>query len=239
MSSTKENTAVILAGGKGSRLKPFTMSIPKPMLPIGDIPIIEVVWRQLAKAGFKKVIMLVGHMAYLFRSAYEHGGCDGLDIEFITEQEPLGTAGALRYIKELPDHLLVMNGDLLTDLDFRGLVNSHVEKNCGATIAAHKRTVFIDYGVLVSNDEGFLTEYNEKPTIPYEVSMGIYVLSKEAIQLIPEDGKFDMPQLLSAVQKAKMGVSIHSSECYWQDIGRFEDYQQASADFSENPERFI
>jgi NDP-sugar pyrophosphorylase family protein len=231
--------AVILAGGKGTRLKPFTTTIPKPLLPLGDVPIIEVVLQQLATAGFDRIVIALGHMEHLFAAVIGNGSRWGIRIDYFREEGPLGTAGSLRLIQDIDDNFLVMNGDLLTTLAYRDLFNIHVSRDAWGTIALHRREVHIDYGVVHADEDGYLKEYIEKPTIPYTVSMGIYVLNKQSIGFIPESGKFDMPQLMMALHHAGKPVISHVTDCYWQDIGRFDDYQQASADFLEDPSRFI
>ncbi len=231
--------AVILAGGKGTRLKPFTMTIPKSLLPVGDTPIIEVVIRQLAAAGIHRIILALGHMAPLFTTLVGDGSRWGLKIECCLEDEPLGTAGALRLIKEPEQDFIVINGDILTTVDYRALMAAHHRQNAWATIGLTQREIHIDFGVVLATQDGLLQEYREKPTIHYEVSMGINVLSPKCIDLIPRGRKFDMPELLLAIQHAGKPVACYRTSCYWQDIGLFEDYQRASADFTEDPSRFL
>lgn len=232
-------TAIILAGGKGTRLKPFTITIPKPLLPLGDVPVVEIVIRQLAAAGFKRIVLCLGHMAPLFSGLLGDGSKWGVRIETVLEDEPLGTAGAIRLVKNPGETFLVMNGDLLTTIDFAELVRSHQKCGALATIAVNRRTVFIDYGVVESDRTGCLTGYREKPTIKYAVSMGIYVLSRRAISFLPGKGRFDIPQLMTAVKEKTNRVFCFETDCYWQDIGRFDDYQTASEDFSKDPSRFL
>jgi NDP-mannose synthase len=231
--------AVILAGGKGTRLKPFTMTIPKPLLPLGDVPILEVVLRQLATAGVRRVVMTLGHMAHLFVGAIGDAARFGLNIDYCYEEEPLGTAGPIRLVRDLEDNFLVMNGDLLTTLDFGDLMNSHARHHAWGTIALHQREVKIDYGVVETTTDGRLDNYIEKPTIHYEASMGINVLSRRCVDFIPASGPFQMPELMLAMKKAGKPVLCYKTDCYWQDIGRFDDYQQASADFVENQSKFL
>ncbi|MBP7506947.1 MAG: NTP transferase domain-containing protein [Prolixibacteraceae bacterium] len=231
--------AVILAGGKGVRLKPFTMVIPKPLLPIGDVPIIEVVIRQIAASGIRRVAVMLGYMAQLFIATFGDGSRWGVNIEYYIEDEPLGTAGSLRMLKNPERHMLVMNGDILTTLDYRKIVDYHKAHNASGTIAVTQRKAHIDYGVIVKSDGGVLGEYREKPVLEYDVSMGINVLSSESLDLIPSDGKFDIPELMTALIRAGKKVMCFDTDCYWQDIGRFEDYEQASADFVSNPGFFL
>ncbi len=231
--------AVILAGGKGARLKPYTMVIPKPLLPLGDLPILEVVLQQLSYAGFDRVAITLGHMAHLFNAVIGNGSRWKIQIEYCVEEEPLGTAGPLRLIKNLDENFMVMNGDLLTTLDYCDLFKSHVSRSAWGTIATHRREVHIDYGVVHTDANGLLTDYIEKPTIPYSVSMGINVLNKCCIDYIPNAGKFDMPQLMMAMHQAGGKVFCHETSSYWQDIGRIDDYQQASEDFTKDPSKFL
>lgn len=231
--------AVILAGGKGTRLRPFTMTIPKPLLPLGDVPILDVVIRQLAAQGFDRILLTLGHMAPLFVSHFGDGAAYGVRIEYVREDVPLGTAGPLRELVSPPEDFLVMNGDLLTDLSYRGLVELHRAKKAAATISVAAREEKVDYGVIDIADNGTFLDYREKPVIPYFVSMGINVLSARALRHIPRDGKFDMPDLIMALHRAGETVHCHRTSCYWQDMGRFDDYTRASEDFVNDPSRFL
>ena len=231
--------AVILAGGKGVRLKPFTMVIPKPLLPIGDLPIIEVVIRQIAAAGIKRVAMMLGYMAQLFIATFGDGSRWGVNIEYYIEEEPLGTAGSLKMLERPEKYLLVMNGDVLTTLDYRSIVEYHRARNASGTIAVTQRKAHIDYGVILKTKKGFLHEYREKPVLEYDVSMGINVVSSECLSVIPPENKFDIPQLMTALKSAGKRVACYQTDCYWQDIGRFEDYEQASSDFVNDPKLFL
>jgi len=231
--------AVILAGGMGTRLRPYTITIPKPLLPVGDVPILEVVLRQLAADGFDRVVLALGHMAHLFTATIGDGKRFELGVEYCREEQPMGTAGALRMIENPEDQMLVMNGDVLTTLDYRALFQHHRSSDAAATIATHMREVKIDYGVIEARPDGTFGRYDEKPTIRYSVSMGINVLSRSALELIPQSGKYDMPDLIQALHDAGRRVSCFPTTCYWQDIGRFDDYQQASEDFSRDPDQFL
>lgn len=231
--------AVILAGGKGARLKPFTMTIPKPLLPLGETPILEIVIEQLVAAGVSHIVLTLGHMAQIFMASIGDGTRWGVKVECILEHQPLGTAGSLRAVKNLEENFLVMNADLLTTIDYRALFQHHLRRKAWGTIALSKREVQIDYGVIRSTPEGLLEDYIEKPTIPYSVSMGINVLSRRCLDFIPASGKFDMPDLMLAMHRAGEVVACYETDCYWKDIGQFNDYQQASEDFVENPSLFI
>jgi NDP-sugar pyrophosphorylase family protein len=232
-------SAVILAGGKGTRLKPFTTTIPKPLLPLGDISIIEVVIEQLVAAGISRIVLTLGHMAPLLMACIGNGDRWGIKIEQVLEREPLGTAGPLRAIDNLEENFIVMNADLLTTLDYGAMFDYHVRHNSIGTIGLSKREVLIDYGVVRTTPTRLLDDYIEKPTIPYSVSMGINILSRKCLQFIPPTGKFDMPDLMLAMRRAGHSVHCYETDCYWKDIGRFDDYQQASEDFVRNPSRFL
>jgi NDP-sugar pyrophosphorylase family protein len=231
--------AVILAGGKGTRLRPFTMTIPKPLLPLGDLPVLDVVLRQLAANGFSRVVLTLGHMAPLFTAQFGDGSDYGLSIEYVREGEPLGTAAPLRRIPDLPENFLVMNGDLLTDISYKALFHEHVRQNAAATIGTVSRSETIDYGLIEMTPDGAFLDYKEKPVVCRYVSMGIYVLNRRALSAIPVEGKFDMPELIKALHSAGERVHCFRSEGYWQDIGRFEDYTRASEDFVRDPHRFL
>jgi len=237
--SPKKMSAVILAGGKGTRLKPFTMTIPKPLLPLGDRPILEIVIEQLVDAGVSRVVLTLGHMAPLIMACIGDGSRWGIQIDSVIEDEPCGTAGSLRAVRNLEDNFIVMNADLLTTLDYEAMFDFHTRRSALGTIGLSKREVLIDYGVVRTRDTEFLENYIEKPTIPYSVSMGINILSKKCLDFIPASGKFDMPDLMLAMKQAGNPVYCYETDCYWKDIGRFDDYQQASEDFVGNPSRFL
>lgn len=231
--------AVILAGGKGTRLKPYTISFPKPLVPIGDYPILEVIIRQLASFGFKRMTISTGHLAELIEAYFGNGRRWGVDIEYVREHTPLNTAGALKLVDRCDDNFLVMNGDVLTTLDYGKLFALHVEKGVRATIASKFRESKIDFGVLKIDDSGFLDEYIEKPVYNFSVSMGVYVLSKKAIDLIGAGEAIGMPDLLLRIKKAGEKVYCHKSDCYWLDIGRVDDYEKAQEEFEANKHLFL
>jgi NDP-sugar pyrophosphorylase family protein len=235
----KRISAVILAGGKGTRLKPFTMTIPKPLLPLGDVSILEIVIEQLVASGISHIVLTLGHMASLLMACIGSGDRWGIKIESVIEPQPLGTAGSLRAINNLEEDFIVMNADLLTTLDYQHMFDYHVRNSSIGTIGLSKREVLIDYGVVRTSSESLLSDYIEKPTIPYSVSMGINILSRRCLQFIPPTGKFDMPDLMLAMHRAGHAIHCYETDCYWKDIGRFEDYQQASEDFVTNPSRFL
>ncbi len=231
--------AVILAGGTGARLEPYTISIPKPLMPVGDLPILEIVIRQLKAAGVTRLVLALGHMAFYFTSFLERWNRYGIDIECVFEEEPLGTAGPIALVDGLEENFLVMNGDLLTTLDYRSLVERHIAGNAWATIAVSRREMTVDYGVIRQTPAGELAGYAEKPVITYEVSTGVNVLSRRCLDFIPKGNRLDIPELMLAIRDAGHRVLCHPTSCYWQDIGRADDLQRATEDFLAAPGRFI
>ena len=231
--------AVILAGGKGTRLRPYTISFPKPLVPIGDYPVLEIIVRQLVRDGFDKLTISTGHLAELIEAYFGDGKRWGINIEYVREDVPLNTAGALKLIKGCEDDILVMNGDVLTTLNYRDLLKIHKAKGALATVATTTRESKIDFGVLELDKDGFLDQYIEKPTYQFCVSMGVYVLSKKCLDFIADGESLGMPDLLLRVKKNKQKVYGHRADCYWLDIGRVDDYEKAQDEFESNRERFL
>ena len=231
--------AVILAGGKGKRLAPYTTVLPKPLMPIGDMPILEVVLRQLKRHGCDEATMAVGHLAELLMAFFGDGGKLGMTINYSIEDKPLGTAGPLSLIKSLDDHFIVMNGDILTDIDFSDLYRHHRECGALATIATYQRTVQIDFGVLETDEENFVREYIEKPTMGYQVSMGIYVFDPIVLQYIKPDTYFDFPDLVELLISKGKKVATYPFTGYWLDIGRPDDYEKAIEEFENHKHIFL
>ena len=231
--------AIILAGGKGTRLRPYTVVLPKPLMPIGEYPILEVVVRQLARHGFDHITMAVNHQAELIKAFFGDGSRWGVLIDYSLEDQPLGTMGPLKLIKDIPEHFLVMNGDILTDLPFRAFYEQHVNTNRLFTISSHRREQLIDYGVLEINEHENLLGFSEKPKTTYEVSMGIYMLSCDVLQFIPDGIPYGFDNLMLDLLKAKHQVTVRSYNGYWLDIGRPDDYMQAIEQFEVMRTRFI
>ncbi len=230
--------AVVLAGGKGTRLKPFTNAIPKPLVPLGDLPILEIVLRQLRYHGVTDVVLAVNHLARLIQAFFGDGNDLGLRLTYSVENQPLGTAGPLRLLDHLEDNFLVMNGDLLTTIDFRDLYGFHTDASATATIATYKKEVKIDLGVLEIEHDRFLN-YTEKPTYRYDVSTGIYAFSRKVLAYIPAEQKFDMPALMLALSAAGEPVRCYSGDYEWLDIGRVEDYERAIEAFESARSRYL
>jgi len=231
--------AIILAGGKGTRLAPYTTIFPKPLMPIGDVPILDVVLRQLKSHGFTKIIMAVGYLAELLETYFGNGSKYGMDIQYSRESKPLGTAGPLSLIENLTNPFLVMNGDILTTLNYSALIKYHKEKAGIATIAMHQRTVDVDFGVIELNTNNEITSYIEKPNLKYLVSMGIYIFDTEVLSYIKKSEKIDFPDLVKKLLKNNERVIGYPSNDYWLDIGRHEDYERAIEEFEENKEKFL
>lgn len=224
--------AVILAGGKGARLAPYTKILPKPLMPIGDMPILEVLLRQLKAAGVNNVVITVGHLAALLRTYFSDGRELGLNITYSYEDKPLGTAGPLALVDGLNDTFFVMNGDVLTTMKFQELLQFHKSQGAVATIAAHQRTVKIDLGVLQHADGDYrVTNYIEKPSYDYLVSMGIYIFEPEVLKFIPRNEYLDFPNLVLKLIAAGKKVCYLPHDGYWMDLGRPDDYEQAAQEF--------
>lgn len=223
---------VILAGGKGKRLKPYTVVFPKPLVPIGDKPILEILIKQLSKFGFKDIIFATGHLAELIQAFFNDGSKFGVNITYSKEEVPLGTVGPLASLQEeLNETFLLLNGDVLTDLDINELVKFHKKSGAIATIALHERTVNIDYGVIETDENQKLINYHEKPSIKYHVSMGIYVLEPKVIKYIPKGKYFDLPELILKLIDTKELVKGYEYDGYWLDIGRPDDYEKAQREY--------
>lgn len=224
--------AVVLAGGKGARLAPYTKILPKPLMPIGDMPILEILLYQMKKAGFHEVILTVGHLAELLRAFFQEGERFGLHIDYSYEDVPLGTAGPLSLVaNRLDETFLVTNGDILTTLDFRDLLIKHHESKATATIASHARSVKIDLGVLEFNGSNELAGYIEKPTFDFSVSMGLYIFEPRVLDYICYNQYLDFPDLVLKMIEAGERVVGYPFDGYWQDLGRPDDYEQAVQDF--------
>lgn len=231
--------AVILAGGAGSRLWPYTVTLPKPLMPVGDLPILEIVIRQLSSFAFERITMAVGHQAGIIRAFCNDGQKWNVKIDYSEEKSPLGTMGPLKLISDLPDNFLIMNGDVLTDLDFDKFFKLHVDSKNLFTIASYKRRQITDFGVLQISGDGLLTGFAEKPAVEHIVSMGIYMASKEILNYIPENQPFGFDQLVLTLieERRPPGITAHHGQ--WLDIGRFEDYQAAIEEFDRNRHRYL
>lgn len=231
--------AVVLAGGKGTRLAPYTRIIPKPMMPIGDKAILEIMLYQMRRAGITDVVLTVGHLAGLIRAFFQDGSHLGMNITYSFEDHPLGTAGPLSLIEGLDEAFLVCNGDILTTLNLRELIEFHHQNHGVATIASHLRKVHIDLGVIEINGDHSISGYQEKPTIDYLVSMGIYIFEPVVLKYIPKDEYLDFPDLIKILIADHQRVVAYPFSGYWEDLGRPDDYEQANIDFEQMRSQFL
>ena len=231
--------AIILAGGKGTRLKPYTVVFPKPMVPIGDYPILEIVIRQMKTFGFTDITLTVGHLKELMQAFFDDGSRWGVKISYSMEDKPLGTAAPLRLVKNIENDFLVMNGDILTNLDYREFFEYHRKNDALCTIASYEKNVKIDLGILEADRNNQLQNYIEKPTLQYSVSMGVYAFKKEALDFIPQNQYFDFPDLMKVLLANKKKVLRYPFGGHWLDIGRPEDYERAADEFEKFKTEFL
>ena len=231
--------AVVLAGGKGTRLAPYTNVFPKALMPIGNMPILEVLLRQMKTAGFDDVVLTVGHLSQLLEAFFQDGRRFGLNIRYSFEDTPLGTAGPLALVDGLLSTFLVCNGDILTTLDLKDLLNFHHERKGIATIAMHHRQVNINLGVIQCNSNHEITGYIEKPSLEYMVSMGIYIFEPEILNYIQPNVYLDFPDLVLKLLAADKKVYGYLFDGYWQDLGNPDDFQQAQLDFASMQSQFL
>lgn len=229
---------VILAGGRGTRLAPYTSILPKPLMPIGDRAILEIVVDQLVRQGFSDIALSVGYLSHLIRAVFDHRTLTDATITYVQEEKALGTAGPLRLVQGLDQTFIAMNGDVLTTLDYRALVRHHHESGNLLTIATHERRVKIDYGVLyldgVESRSGKVLAYEEKPEIASLVSMGVYVVEPQALVHIPDHKYFDIPDLVQSLLAAGEPVGAFTYDGLWFDIGRKDDYELAAEAWERN-----
>jgi NDP-sugar pyrophosphorylase family protein len=225
------------------RLRPYTTVLPKPLMPVGDRPILDIIVRQLRHAGFERLTIVTGHLAELIEAFFGDGERYGIAIDYYREDEPLGTVGALALLDGLDEDFLVMNGDVLTDLAYGEFLEQHRTSGAAASVAAHKREVQVSLGVLQfenEEDADRLTGYIEKPTYHYEVSMGVYAFSPRAIEQIEPNQRLDFPDLVLRLLDAGETVRARRSENdYWLDIGRHDDYETAMDEFERMRDRFL
>lgn len=231
--------AVILAGGKGARLSPYTTILPKPLMPIGDMPILEVLLLQMRYAGVSQVVLTVGHLSELLRAFFKDGSQLGLEITYSYEASPLGTAGPIALVEGLDETFLVTNGDVLTTLNLGELIEFHKRQGAIATVAAHHRQSKIDLGVIEHDGDHRITGYIEKPVYDFLVSMGIYVFEPAVMAYIEQNRYLDFPDLVRKLIAAGERVAEYEFNGYWEDLGRPDDYARASKDFEERRAQFL
>lgn len=235
----KNKRAVILAGGKGTRLRPYTVVLPKPLMPIGDYPILEVIIRQLVRHKFTHITMAVNHQAEIIQAFFGDGSKWGIKIDYSLESKPLSTMAPLKLIDDLPENFLVMNGDILTDLDFKSFYDNHVQNKNIFTISSYQREVKSEFGILDVDDTDSLIGFREKPVNVYDVSMGIYMVSKKVVDYIPEDTFYGFDHLMLDLMKSGEKPKVQKFSGYWLDIGRPDDYAQAIDEFNIMKEKFL
>lgn len=225
--------AIILAGGKGTRLRPFTATLPKPLVPVGEQSILDIVLMQLRVAGVSHVTMAVNHLAHLIMAYFGDGEQSGMKIDYSLEDKPLSTIGPLKLIKNLPENFIVMNGDVLCDIDFGRLFESHVKADSDITVATFNRDSRIDFGVLQANDENLIVSFEEKPVYHFSVSMGVYVINRRLLGMVPDDTPYGFDDLmLDCIAGGRRAISYpHRGQ--WFDIGRPEDYAYANENINE------
>lgn len=231
--------AIILAGGKGTRLAPYTTVLPKPLMPVGEMPILEIVIRQLAFHGFDNLTLAVGYLAELLMAYCGDGSKFGVTLGYSREESPLGTAGPIALVPGLDDTFLVMNGDLLTTIDYDAMLAYHRSRNALATLACYNREVKIDLGVIEKDQDNWVSDYIEKPTYTYAVSMGIYIFEPEILRYITPYERLDLPELVLKLMKSGQRVNVFNFEGYWLDIGRHDDYEKAIEEFSIHRDLFL
>lgn len=232
-------TVVILAGGKGTRLAPYTTVLPKPLMPVGDLPILEIVLRQLRHYGFHNIVISVGYLAELLRAFLGDGSRWNMNIRYVTEDKPLGTIGPLQLIDDLEEPFIVMNGDLLTDINYAELYDYHRQGPQEATVAVIEKKVQVSLGVLDTDSDYRLVGFREKPTHIYSASMGIYVYDPSIVDLVPRDTHYGFDNLMLDMLSQNRTVRTYPFDGLWLDIGRHEDYALASEMFELHRQRFL
>lgn len=226
--------AVILAGGKGTRLRPYTTLIPKPLVPLGGkYSILEIIIKQLKRSGFTHITLAVNHLSHLIMAYFGDGERLGVKLDYSFEEGELSTIGPLTLVEDLPEDFLVMNGDILCDLDYRTFFEAHVKDRSQVSVSAFQRKVMIDFGVLKYDDQGRLTEFQEKPTYDFDVSMGVYCLNRSVIEALPKGKPYGFDNLMVDGLAHNHAINIRPFNGYWLDIGRPDDYENANENYEE------
>ncbi len=231
--------AVILAGGQGVRLRPYTLTLPKPLMPLGDHPILEIIIKQLAQHGIDHLTLAVNHQAEIIQQYFQDGSRWGVRIDYSLEQAPMGTLGPLSLIPDLPAHFLVMNADILTDFPFSACWDEHLQQERRLTIGAYLRKQFSDYGIVHLDESGCMTRFEEKPVRNEWVSMGVYMLSREVLEMVPKEKKLGFDYLVQQLLQLGTAPAVFQHEGHWLDIGSPADYWQASKTFAHKKREFL
>jgi len=226
--------AIILAGGKGTRLRPYTALIPKPLVPLGDkYSILEIIIIQLVNSGFTHITLAVNHLSQLIMAYFGDGSRLGVKLDYSLEEGELSTIGPLTLIEDLPENFLVMNGDILCDLNYQDFFNFHIKSGSQITVSAFRRQVKVDFGVLQYDMNGHLKQFQEKPEFDFDVSMGIYCINKTVVDALPRGKKYGFDNLMVDGLANKQNIIISPFSGYWLDIGRPDDYEYANENFTE------
>ncbi len=233
--------AIIMAGGKGSRLHPYSATLPKPLMPLGDMPVLELLLRQLRRAGIEEVILAVNHLRHLIEAFFGDGSRFNMRIQYSLEDTPLGTAGPMGAVLDrLGDHFLLVDGDLLTSLDFREMIGAHLQTGADATIGVFERELTIEFGLIEVDSDMRMLAYREKPRHRQLVSMGVYVIRAAAVRKFVKVGQYPrIPQLMLMMLEAGLDVRCHRQDCIWLDIGRPEDFARAQNMIEAEPHIFL
>jgi NDP-sugar pyrophosphorylase family protein len=239
LTDARGTRAVVLAGGRGTRLEPYTTVLPKPLMPVGDMPILEILLRRLRRAGIIHITLAVGHLAALLEAYFGDGSRFGVSLDYSYEDEPVGTAGPLALVDGLDDTFLVMNGDLLTSIDFEDLLRTHRERRAMVTVGLFEKKVPLDLGVVETDEAGRVTDYIEKPTLTYDVSVGIYAMQPSVLEHIERGEQLDLPDLVLRLIAAGADVHAYPFSGTWFDIGRPDDYAAASEHFERQRDELL
>jgi NDP-sugar pyrophosphorylase family protein len=234
--------AVILAGGRGRRLEPITLTIPKVLAPVGEVPILEIVLRQLRNAGFTQATLALGHLGELVEAyvTSKSRRYEDLEVTTVFEDEPTGTAGALHLVPGLERTFLVMNGDVLTNLDFGALLADHRASSAAMTVACVRQSLRLESGVLhIDAQTGSLLRYEEKPELTFTVSMGVYIYEPQVLQWMPRDRAVDQPEMVERLLALGERVHCHEADCSWYDIGTGDGHRRAQEHFATDPGAFL
>jgi len=231
--------AIILAGGKGTRLKPYTTVLPKPLLPIDNMCILEIVIRQLKSHGFTHITLTVNHLAEIIMAFFGNGEKWDIKIDYSVEAQPMGTIGPLTLIKDLPEHFLMMNGDIFTDFDFRTFAQTHIAQDKLFSVATCCRKNMVDFGVMYFGEDHKLTDFEEKPVSHFNVSAGIYMINRKALDHVPKQEPFGFDDIMHKFLEKNEPVDVYPFDGFWLDIGRPDDYERAVEKFSQQRDHFL